>query len=144
MWSVKAGADQSQQWCHGKMGVVWVCEMGLVWWRRHGVGSSNKLSHRVLAASLTAWVAAESLSVSRLSLSLSCLLARRFSFLFSFCFFRLETTVFGVGFTFLNLPSFSAFFTCGLAGWVNANGLQIWRGPREEPKSFFFFFFFEN
>ena len=38
---------------------------------RHGMGSSNKLSPRVLAASLTAWAAAESLLISRLSLSLS-------------------------------------------------------------------------
>ena len=136
---MKAGADQSQQRCHGEMGVVWVCEMGLAWWRRHGVGSSNKLSHCVLVASLTAWVAAESLSVSRLSLSLSCLLARRFSFLFSFCFFRLETTVFGVGFTFLNLPSFSAFFTCGLAGWVNAKWFTNLEGPKRGAQVFFFF-----
>ena len=42
VWSVKAGADQSQQRRHG--------EMGLAWWRRYGVGSSDKLSHRVIAA----------------------------------------------------------------------------------------------
>ena len=32
--SVKAGVDQSQQRRHGEMGVAWVCEMGLAWWRQ--------------------------------------------------------------------------------------------------------------
>ena len=72
---MKVGADQSQQQRYGEMGVAWVCEMGLTWWRRHGVGSSNKLSHRVLATSLTVEASAKYLSVSCPSLSLSCLLA---------------------------------------------------------------------
>ena len=159
VWSVKAGADQSQQRRHG--------EMGLAWWRRYCVGSSEKLSHCVIAA--------ESLSVSRLSLSLSCLIALRFSFLFFFCFsvWRLESSVPVPvpGLHFWTYPLFFFFFifififfcccclhvgwpaefwtaefTCELAGLVkiNANGLQIWRAKLKVrgPSLFFFFFFF--
>ena len=129
VWSVKAGADQSQQRRHG--------EMGLAWWRRYGVGSSEKLSHCVIAA--------ESLSVSRLSLSLSCLIALRFSFLFFFCFsvWRLESSVPVPvpDFHFWTYPLFFFFFiffllfffllllfTCGLAGWVLDGWVYMWAG----------------
>ena len=53
------------------MGVAWVWEMGLTWWWCHGVGSSNKLSPHILAASLTAWAATNSQSLASHSLYLA-------------------------------------------------------------------------
>ena len=82
---MKAGADQSQQCRHGQMGVAWWvwpcgCRMGLrdgscrfrmVAASRRGQQQDFKLSPRVLAASLTAWAAAKSLSPLTLSFGLN-------------------------------------------------------------------------
>ena len=85
---MKAGADQSQQRRHGEIGVAWVREMGLAWWRvtAWAATTSSHLAFWRLHSrpgqrqSLSQFLASHSLYLA------SCLLALRFFFFFFFSF----------------------------------------------------------
>ena len=112
---------------------------------RHGQRQDFKLSHLSFSllrfGGFPAWAATRSLSISRLSLPLSCLL---FYFIFFFCFsvWSLESLNCWVYIFRLNHFFFFFFlrFTCELAGWVT--GTQFWRGLKLQSKGAQFFFFF--